>query len=103
MKNVFVCVCTIFGGDIADNVDFVHGNLPVGFLFAETQSPAFLSITGGTLNTQEHRALDTRHTQLEQQTHTQNLKPLFVFRVETLSNYVTIVGLGSESCMIMFK
>lgn len=66
---VCVCVCTIFGSDIADNVDFVHGNLPVGFLFAETQSPAFLSVAGVTLNTQKHRTLETRHTRLQQHKH----------------------------------
>lgn len=59
---VCVCVFTIFGGDVADDVDFVHGNLPVGFLFAETQSPALLSAAGGTLNTQKRGALEAQDT-----------------------------------------
>lgn len=53
-------MCTIFGGDIADDVYFIHGNLPVGFLLAETQCPALLSVAGVSLNTQEHRALETQ-------------------------------------------
>ena len=64
-----VCVYTISGGDIADDVDFIHGNLPVGFLLTETQSPAFLSIAGVTLNTQKHRALG-RQDKLLPYTHT---------------------------------
>lgn len=48
---VSVWVYTIFSSYIADDVDFIHGNLPVGFLLAETQSPAFLSVAGVTLNT----------------------------------------------------
>lgn len=51
---------TIFGGDITDDVDFIHLNLPVGFFFTETQSPAFLSVAGVNLNTQKHRALETQ-------------------------------------------
>lgn len=62
---VFVWVCTIFGGDIADDVYFIHGNLPVGFLFAETQCPALLSVAGVRLNAQEHRALETHDALLK--------------------------------------
>lgn len=62
--SVCVCVYTIFGGDIADDVNFVHGNLPMGFLLTETQSSAFQSVAGVALDTQEDRPLETQDTLL---------------------------------------
>ena len=58
---VSVCVSTVFGGDVTDDIDLIHGNLPVGFLLTEAQRPALLPVAGVTLHTQEHGALDTQH------------------------------------------
>lgn len=59
---------TVLGSDITDDVDFIHGNLPVDFLLTETQSPALLSAAGVRLNTQKHGALETQNTRLQYRT-----------------------------------
>lgn len=56
--------CTVLGGDVTDDVDFIHGDLPVCFLLTEAQSSALLPVTGVTVHTQEHGALQTQHTLL---------------------------------------
>lgn len=59
---------TILGSDITDDVNFIHGNLPVDFLLTKTQSSALLSAAGVRLNTQKHRALETQNTCLQYRT-----------------------------------
>lgn len=56
---------TVLGGDIADNVNVIHGKLPVGFLLAKTQSPALLPAAGMSLHTQKHRPLETHNTSFQ--------------------------------------
>ena len=55
-------VRTAGSGDVTDDVDLAHGDLPVGPLLAEAERSALLTLAGVALHAQEHRALRTQDT-----------------------------------------
>lgn len=53
---------TISSGNIADNVNFINGDLPVSLFLSEAYGPRFMPLRGVTLNSQKHWALKSPQT-----------------------------------------
>lgn len=55
---------TVSSGDVADDVDLVHGDLPVSLFLGEAHRSGLVPLRRITLNTQKHRALRTTYIKL---------------------------------------
>lgn len=55
---------TVSSGDITDNVNLIHGDLPVSLFLREAHGPRLVPLSGVTLNSQKHWALEVHKFQI---------------------------------------